>query len=71
MCGTRPALSYDQGDVVLLLVRTESAHLVDDGSHELVRGKTAVPGETIDKALFTILLVVAVAGFGDAVGVKR
>ena len=59
----------NQGNVVVLFVRTESADLVDNGGEERLRRKGAVPAQGFDEAGFAKFLAGIVERFGDAVGI--
>jgi hypothetical protein len=66
-----PAFGDDEGDVVVLLVRTELADIIDDGGAQSFGRKLTVPAKGIDEALFAKFLSSGIEGFRDSVGVEN
>src|ERR1700757_5191041 len=65
------AFGDDEGDVVMLLVRTELADIIDDRGAQSFGRKLAVPAKRIDEALFAKFFSRRVERFCDSVGVEN
>jgi len=63
------ALRDDQGDVVVLLVRTEAADFVHNRGEQFAGSKGTVAAQGFNQALFAELFAVGTKGLGDAIGV--
>src|SRR5262249_20169665 len=68
---TRPALTHNQRDVVVLVPRAELADLAHDSRQYFLRREAAMAIQRIGQALLAVLLSIVVERFRHAVGIKR
>jgi hypothetical protein len=64
------AFGNNQRDIVVLLVRAELAHFIDDRCNRRLCGLVPMAPQGIDQALVSEFLSRIVERFGDAVGVE-